>query len=67
MAMTINKAQGQTVSNLGVYLPSPVFSHGQLYVAMSRVRDPQKLKILALKEGEPSTFVKNVVYREVFD
>jgi ATP-dependent DNA helicase PIF1 len=27
-AMTINKAQGQTIPNVGVYLPEPVFSHG---------------------------------------
>ncbi|XP_062186720.1 uncharacterized protein LOC133890331 [Phragmites australis] len=34
-AMTINKAQGQTVPHVGIYLPNPVFSHGQLYVALS--------------------------------
>jgi len=34
-AMTINKAQGQTIPNVGIYLFS-VFSHGQLYVALSR-------------------------------
>ncbi|KAG2780760.1 hypothetical protein PC129_g23818 [Phytophthora cactorum] len=28
--MTINKAQGQTVQNLGLYLSTPCFSHGQL-------------------------------------
>ncbi|KAG2561425.1 hypothetical protein PVAP13_8KG217001 [Panicum virgatum] len=36
-AMTINKAQGQTISNVGIYLPEPVFSHGQLYVALSAI------------------------------
>ncbi|RCV30685.1 hypothetical protein SETIT_6G115000v2 [Setaria italica] len=27
-AMTVNKSQGQTIPNVGVYLPAPVFSHG---------------------------------------
>ncbi|KAG0719939.1 hypothetical protein GWK47_049469 [Chionoecetes opilio] len=36
-AMTINKCQGQTKSYVGVYLPTPVFTHGQLYVSLSRV------------------------------
>jgi len=27
-AMTINKSQGQPLKNVGIYLPSPVFSHG---------------------------------------
>ena len=36
-AMTINKSQAQSLKNVGIYMSSPVFSHGQLYVAISRV------------------------------
>ena len=37
-SMTINKAQGQTFDKVGIYLPAPVFIHGQLYVALSRAK-----------------------------
>ena len=46
--MTVNKSLGQTIPNVGVYLPDPVFSHGQLYVAMSRATARTNIKILAL-------------------
>ena len=61
-AMTINKSQGQTLDQVGLYLEDQVFTHGQLYVALSRVRSIQSIKVY-LGPGQENT--KNVVYREV--
>ncbi|XP_071711946.1 uncharacterized protein [Rutidosis leptorrhynchoides] len=67
-AMTINKSQGQSLKFVGLYLPKPVFSHGQLYVALSRVTDPAGLKIVMLNDREERLrdHTKNVVYKETF-
>jgi len=65
-AMTINKSQGQTLSAVGVYLKKPIFSHGQLYVAVSRATTKQGLKIyIEDDDGKATNETKNVVYREV--
>ena len=64
-AMTINKAQGQSISGkLGLDLSYPCFSHGQLYVAMSRTTHPKNLFVLS---SESNRMTKNIVYHEVFD
>jgi len=47
-SMTINKSQGQSFERVGVDLRAPPFSHGQFYVAMSRVTDVRRLSILTL-------------------
>lgn len=60
-AMTINKSQGQTLKKIGLYLPIDVFTHGQIYVALSRVSSFENIKILS-----PNRSIKNVVYPEVF-
>ncbi|KAM5554594.1 hypothetical protein ABKV19_022807 [Rosa sericea] len=67
-ALTINKAQGQTIPNVGVYLPNHVFSHGQLYVALSRGVSIQTTKVLIKNsaiEGEPGAHTRNVVFKDV--
>ena len=59
-AITINKAQGQSLKVAGIHLETPCFSHGQLYVACSRVGKPDGLFIHA---SDCNT--RNVVYPAV--
>jgi ATP-dependent DNA helicase PIF1 len=64
-AITINKSQGQTFQKLGIYLPTPVFAHGQLYVALSRVGSEDKVKVfLRDRDGEKTNKTNNIVYTE---
>ena len=65
--MRINKSQGKALNQVGLYLPKYVFTHGQLYVAVSRVRTRGGLVVLnADGETEDQAFIKNIVYKEVF-
>lgn len=75
-AMTINKSQGQTFERVGLLLRRPVFTHGQMYVAASRVRSFDGLRIYVSdtsdqghlhSDDDSRVFTKNIVYREVIN
>ena len=73
-AMTFNKSQSQTLDRVLIDVTGPPFSHGQFYVAMSRVRDCQKIALYVREEqllenaetptGSMAT-VTNIVYQDV--
>jgi hypothetical protein len=52
-SMTINKAQGQTFERVGINLPSPGFSHGQLNEAFSRARSRASVKVNVINTQQP--------------
>ena len=71
--MTINKSQGQTLKYVGLYLPVPVFDHGQLYTAISRCGNKDNFRVFIVKDveqgvieedGEKTHYTKNIVYRD---
>ena len=72
-AATINKSQGQTFQRVCLFLPAPVFGHGQLYVGCSRVGNPDDLGMVIVPgslqgciANDPDKHItKNVVYKEV--
>jgi len=63
-SMTINKSQGQSVKFVGLDLRSPAFTHGQFYVAVSRVTSVSNIKAI-WTEGVREARTQNVVYKEV--
>ena len=60
-AMTINKAQGQSLGRVGLDLRYPVFGHGQFYVGVSRGTNLNRAKVL-LERGVKTT---NIVYKDI--
>jgi hypothetical protein len=62
-AMTINKSQGQSFEVVGLDLRTPVFTHGQFYIGVSRTSSVDGLTVL-LPEGYGSKTI-NITYPEV--
>ena len=65
-AMTVNKSQGQTLKRVGVYLPQPIFAHGALYVALSRVGSKDAIKFFIQQPKIKNIeyyHTKNIVYK----
>nr|GEU54553.1 hypothetical protein [Tanacetum cinerariifolium] len=65
-AMTINKRQSQSLLRVGLYLSRPVLTHGQLYVALLRVKSKRGLKVVVCDDkGNVLKTTTNVTYKEV--
>ena len=62
-SVTINKGQGQENRRVGIYLPEPVFAHGQLYTAFSRGKRGKDVWVLI--EDNLEGFTENIVYKEL--
>jgi ATP-dependent DNA helicase PIF1 len=62
-ALTINKSQGQSLDEVGVDLRRPVFTHGQLYVALSKTTSVQCDKILM--DSQVARKTENIRFPEV--
>ncbi|XP_028104633.1 ATP-dependent DNA helicase PIF1-like [Camellia sinensis] len=68
LSVIINKSQGQTLETVGIYLSQPVFSHGQLYVVLSRATTLAKLRILIEpqdSDSDETNSTTNIVFHEL--
>ena len=59
---TFHSCQGQTYDRIGVDLTKPVFTHGQLYTALSRVRQREHT-LVRLKPNQNST--QNITFHDI--
>jgi hypothetical protein len=62
-AMTIHKSQGQSFEKIGIDFRRPAFGHGQTYVALSRTKAWDCIKMLL--PPDQGNKIKNVVWKEL--
>ena len=62
LTFAIIQGQGQSLSRVGLYINRPIFTHGMLYVGVSRSRYEKGLKIFLPDETTSTT---NIVYYEL--
>ncbi len=62
IATTFNSCQELTLSQVGIDLTNPVFSHGQLYTALSRIRH-RSHAMIHMHPSENTTL--NVTFHEL--
>ena len=67
-SMTYNKSQGQELNKCLVDITSPPFVHGHLYVALSRIRNCENIKIFydnetLFDEDDKIPVLQNYVYK----
>jgi len=61
--MSVNKSPGLSLKKVGVDLRTDAFTHGQLYVALSRVTSLDGLTLLS--SSNTTTVTPNIVYPDV--
>ena len=61
-AMSFHKGQGQSLSRVGLYINRPIFTHGMLYVGLSRGVDMDQVKVFL---ADKNKYADNVVFYEM--
>ncbi len=69
-AVTVHKSQGQTLCKVGIVADTDAFSHGQVYVALSRVRGWSNITFFSprgetlMKNNTSKPLMKAIFYYE---
>lgn len=68
-ALSVHRSQSQSMDYVVVDLSEDAFGHGQLYTALSRLRESDRLRLIINRSTQPtdlpsaeSVQVKNIIY-----